>query len=354
MRSRIAIPLALAALSVVAAVSVTSCVAHTPASVPAAGPGLDVQIQTDEADAALAVLAAHRAGRSASGEAWDRLFASEGYRRLRQREHALGRAFEDVTVQAFLAEDSVVAQAPALAAAVADWQRADLRGAARRALAYLPVGTRLRATVYPVIKPQPNSFVFDVEADPAIFLYVDPEVPRAKLENTVAHELHHIGYAAACEGPGDGGERVRTAVTWAGAFGEGLAMLAAAGGPDVHPHAVSGAEERARWDRDVANVEADLRRAEAFFLDVLDERLADPDSVRGAAMSFFGVQGPWYTVGWTMAATVERAYGRDRLVDVLCDPRRLMATHNAAAEAENALGARLPTWSPSLLRRLGT
>ncbi len=181
---------------------------------------------------------------------------------------------------------------------------------------------------------------------------MDPEVSRPKLENTLAHELHHIGYAAACAGPDSTlPARTQTAVRWAGAFGEGLAMLAAAGGPDIHPHAVSGAEERARWDRDVANVNEDLRRVEAFFLDILDERLADPDSVRRAGMSFFGVQGPWYTVGWKMAATIEQEYGRERLIQVMCDPRRLMATYNAAAEAQNARGERLPLWSSSLLAR---
>jgi len=39
--------------------------------------------------------------------------------------------------------------------------------------------------------------------------------------------------------------------SWIGAFGEGFAMLAAAGGPAIHPHAVSSPEERARWDKDV-------------------------------------------------------------------------------------------------------
>jgi hypothetical protein len=43
-------------------------------------------------------------------------------------------------------------------------------------------------------KPQIHSFVYDVRGDPAIFLYLDPEQPPAQFENTVAHELHHIGF----------------------------------------------------------------------------------------------------------------------------------------------------------------
>jgi hypothetical protein len=132
-----------------------------------------------------------------------------------------------------------------------------LEAAARRVLTYLPSQSRIRAKVFPVIKPQTNSFVFDVQTDPAIFLYVDPALGAEQFENTVGHELHHIGLASVA------GEmepalkglppRARAAAEWMGAFGEGMAMLAAAGGPDVHPHAHSSPEDRARWDHDLAN-----------------------------------------------------------------------------------------------------
>jgi hypothetical protein len=48
-------------------------------------------------------------------------------------------------------------------------------------------------------------------------------------------------------------KNARTVSAWLGAFGEGFAVLAAAGGPAVHPHATGTAEDRARWDEDVAN-----------------------------------------------------------------------------------------------------
>ena len=76
---------------------------------------------------------------------------------------------------------------------------------------------------------------------------------------------------------------------------------------------------------DLANAPADLRRVEAFLLDVVDRRVVDPDSISRAAMEFFGVQGPWYTLGWLMGATVERDAGRAAMVGLFCDPVDLLA-----------------------------
>ncbi|GJG85982.1 hypothetical protein tb265_11630 [Gemmatimonadetes bacterium T265] len=349
----------------------------------------DVRVDMGEADAVLAVLAARRAGRPVPDRLWAALAATAGYRRLAAREHAMRRAFSDSAFRAFLHSDALLARDSALAAAVARWRTRDVTAPARRALAYLPPGTRLRATLYPVIKPAPNSFVFDLAHDPAFFVSVDPAVPAATLENTLAHELHHVGYAAAC-GPADAARdstlarrmrrggvdsvaaaRLGDALEWTSAFGEGLAMLAAAGGAGVHPHAASPDSDRARWDRDVANVPTDLPTLDRFFTAILDGRFADgapatPDAVRQAGMAFFGVQGPWYTVGYVMARTIEETYGRRRLLAVLCDPPALMATYNRAVRAAWAAhrpgrtpdpaGGRMPTplprWRDETLTRL--
>lgn len=325
-----------------------------------AGQGADtarlrLRVVTDEADAVLAVLEKRAAGRPVEAVDWARLLGSEGYRRLKEREHAMRRPLDDSTFRAFVLSDSLLARAPALRRTLEAWRRADPSAAASLAFAYLPAGARIHATVYPVIKPRGNSFVFDVERDPAIFLYLDPAVDRAQFENTLAHELHHIGYGTVCDDAfADVPEPTRTALHWLGAFGEGLAMLAAAGGPDVHPHATGPVADRERWDRDVARFGPDLAAVQAFLLDVLDGRLRDAAAIRGKAMSFFGVQGPWYTVGWKMAATVERELGRPRLLAAICDPRRFLAAYDeAAALLERRTGERLARWSSELLRRLG-
>jgi hypothetical protein len=314
----------------------------------------DVRLVMDQADAVLAIV---RAGTAATEEQWRALWNSEGYRRLKQRERALGRAFEDSTFRAFLLSDSMRSREAVLRATVDSWRAADTRAAAARARTYLPAGSVIRARLYPVIKPQTNSFVFELTTDSAaIFMFVDPALTREKLENTLAHELHHVGYAAAC--PDDDRaaftEPVWQVRRWIGAFGEGLAMLAAAGSPEAHPHAVSDAGERARWHRDYAAAPADLRRVEAFFEDILSER-ATGQEITQRAMGFFGdAQGPWYTVGYLMAATIERTLGREALLAVICDPVALLEAYNGAAAEQNARSgtAQLPVWSEGLLEPL--
>ncbi|HEY2025685.1 MAG TPA: DUF5700 domain-containing putative Zn-dependent protease [Gemmatimonadaceae bacterium] len=316
---------------------------------------IDVQIAVDEADAALAILDAQRQGVSPSGADWQRLFGSTGYQHLKEREASMGRGFTDSAFRAFLLSDTLLRRVPALDTTVPRLARVDASAAAQRALGYLPPGTPLRARMYLEIKPRTNSFVFTGrDSVPSIFLYVRPDESPAQLENTLAHELHHIGLNAACPTPAFA--RVSPAegmlLRYLGAFGEGQAMLAAAGSPAVHPHAADDDTIRARWDRDVAHASADIEELSRFFASVLDGRLTSADSVRERAATYYGVQGPWYTVGWLMAATVERELGRPTLVGSLCEPTRFLALYDDAARQANRRRASLPLWSASLLARL--
>lgn len=319
---------------------------------------VNVRVVADEAEAVLAILAKRVAGQAVTEEDWRRLFESEGYVRLKRRELSMHRAFDDVEFKTFVLSDQLAARFQALSDTLARWKKADASDAARRALAYLPKDAYIRAKIYPVIKPRENSFVFDLETDPAIFLYLDPTESREIFENKLAHELHHIGYGTACPSKRTREElahlpqNVQTVILWLGAFGEGFAMLAAAGGPNVHPHAWSRTEDRARWDKDVANFDADLRRVEKFFQDILDNRLSEEERNKVAA-SFYGIQGPWYTVGWKMAVTIERADGRAKLIECMCDQRKLLRTYNQAAAKFNHAGReRLALWSSSFLKAI--
>jgi len=321
-------------------------------------PVLDIRLVTDEADAVLSILQKAKSGQPVADTDWEHLFSSEGYARLKKREQSLKRPFEDEEFRRFVLSTELGARTDALAVTLERWKRANLGEAAARALAYLPAGTAIRVKIYPVVKPKTNSFVFELQTDPSIFLYLNPEMDSAQFENTVAHELHHIGLAAACL-PAYGAEgfkkktaEVRTVLEWIGAFGEGVAMLAAAGGPDVHPHAVSPAPDRERWEKEIANFNTDLKKVEGFFLDVLDGRLKG-EAIREAGFSFFGIQGPWYTVGWKMAVLIEETFGRSKLIDCLCDSAAFLAAYNeAAAKRSNQTGEVLAPWSQEFLKRL--
>src|SRR5262245_54192503 len=155
---------------------------------------VNVRLVTDEAEAVLAVLAKKKTDQPITEADWQRVFQSEGYIRLKKRESSMKRSFDDADFKTFVLSDQVAEQAQALEETLTRWSRADITDAARLALAYLPKQARISAKIYPVIKPQTNSFVFEVKTDPAIFLYLDPAVSREKFENTLAHELHHIGY----------------------------------------------------------------------------------------------------------------------------------------------------------------
>lgn len=135
-----------------------------------------------------------------------------------------------------------------------------------------------------------------------------------------------------------------------GAFGEGFAMLAAAGAPDVPPHATSSPDEGARWDKDMANFNDDLRRVETFFINVLENRLTE-DQIQETSSSFFGIQGLWYTVGWKMSVLIEKTYGRPKLIECICDQRKLLPTYNKAAARNNRASHERPAlWSASLIK----
>lgn len=316
-------------------------------------PRVALTIDADEAELALELIRKRGADATLEEAQWQRLIATAGYRRLKAREKSMGRALEDAEFKGFLQKQGVASVAP-LAATLAEWKKADLAAIGTRVLTYLPEEARIRATVFPVVKPQSNSFVFETASDPAIFLFLDATMTRAQFENTVAHELHHIGFASLPARPPAADAAVQSVREWAGAFGEGFAMLAAAGGPDVHPHACSKPEDRERWDRDVARFDADLAKVERFFLDLLDRKFKTPDAASKAGFEFFGVQGPWYTVGWKMAVTVERHFGRPLLIRAMREPERLLATFNEAAdELEDDEGIQLARWSPELLTRIG-
>ena len=322
----------------------------------AAAERIDLRLDVTEAEAVLGIVARHAAGEAVPEADWQKLFATEPYRRLERRESSLGRSFTEEEFRRFALSADLAARAPALARTLESWRRADLDAAAARVLAYLPPAASIRAAVYPVIKPRDNSFVFETTTDPAIFLYLDPEMSAAEFENTAAHELHHIGLASLTT---EYEKRIRAlpdnarkVAEWLGAFGEGLAVLAAAGSAEEHPMAAFDAEDRIRWDQDSKYVDQQIAELDRFFRDVLEGGFAKPEAVDHVAFTFFGYRGPWYTVGYRMGALVERRFGRPVLLDCLADQRQLLVRYNQVATERNAEGEKIALWSPELLAAL--
>lgn len=317
-------------------------------------PRIQVMVMTDEAEAVLAIAEKVATGAVPDSADWARLLRTEGYVRLKEREAGMNRPIADSAFRAFVLSPELRGRLPALRRALDGWRSLDARAAAARAFAYLPPETVLRARIYPVIKPRTNSFVWDLRGNPAIFFYLDPEVAPAKAENTLAHELHHVGFAQGCPAGSDEAGGPPRARGWLSGFGEGLAVLAAAGGPDVHPHASGPAAERAVWDRDVARWKGDFSALERFFLDVAQGRAGTEQEETAHGFRFISTdsipQGAFYTVGWMMGATIERELGRPALVSVMCDRPAMLRAWNRAATTVNRRdpAARLPLWGDEL------
>jgi hypothetical protein len=319
---------------------------------------VEVKLDSSEARLVLAILAKRKQAKPVTEADWDALFATDPYRRLKIREAAMHRDFTDDDFKKFVLSPELEGQYDALCQTLAAWEKADLRAGGTRVLQYLPAEAAIHVKVFPEIKPRHNSFVFDVDTDPAIFLYLDPKVSQASFDNTVAHEMHHIGLSstdklydkkiAALPAAS------QKAAEWMGAFGEGLAVLAAAGGPEVPPNQYSQPDVQQNWERGMHTFNQDLQSLNEFFLDVVDGRLQG-EAVDQKARTFYGdIQGPWYTVGYKMAALVEKRYGRQALVECMLDRRLLLKRYNQAAEELNGSGREhLALWSSDVLKAIG-
>lgn len=107
------------------------------------------------------------------------------------------------------------------------------------------------------------------------FLYLNPSLSAARFANKVVHESHHIGLDSSSRQQEavlrDLAEPQKKAVRWLGSFGEGEAMLAAAGSPSVHPHAQDdeAARTHGRLDRSPKDVAYTGREAAGLAIPTL-------------------------------------------------------------------------------------
>jgi hypothetical protein len=108
----------------------------------------------------------------------------------------------------------------------------------------------------------------------------------------------------------------------------------------------------------MTNYNQDLRTLDQFFLDVIHGKFKSKNEIDEKAFTFFGAQGPWYTVGYKMAVTIEKQYKRSTLIDCMVDPRKLLVTYNQAArilneqKADSKSAEPLALFSPELIRAI--
>lgn len=334
--------------------------AATSASAQDARARAELSLEPDQARAVLAILTTRASRSPVPDSLWTRLQDAEGYRRAMERERGmderfgLDRGINDASFRTWALSDAALTDLDARTTALAAWETVDVDRAGRRALAYLPAGTRIRGTVYPVVREQTNSFIWDLGTDdPAIFMYVEPGRGASEIEDVLAHELHHIGSAMACtRGPDSVSPAEAAARSWIGGFSEGIAVLAAAGGPDNETHPNDPPEVRDAWAARIDSVEYDIAELEDFFAAVLDGRLSGDEAGR-RGMTFLNrpgaPQAALYTVGWHMASSIEREKGRQAVIDAVCNPVRLLLDYQEIATLP---GSELPTWSPTFLERI--
>lgn len=294
-----------------------------------------------------AVIAALKDGKVTAIEL-STIVATEGYKRLKERELGMKRSFTEEDFAEYLESTQFTWQE--YEQTLNQWSKIDFASLISRAKVYLPTEANIRVTVYPLIKPRPNSFVWDTKNDPAMMIYMNPEESVESVASTIVHEIHHIGYSSCC--PSKEFEtwsesidkRRSTAWNWVAALGEGYAVLAAAI-DRRNPVGFLGTEERAAWNNGMKNMSREFGKLETFFASICEGKLNE-ENARVKAMEFYGLLGPWYTVGFVMATTIEDAFGKAVLFDCYKDPRKVFETYNQAVQK---LGLKYPAWSQEFL-----
>ena len=318
---------------------------------------MGVKLVLDECEAVLEAIEADLTGNSALRDrAVEKVFAAQGYRWLKERESAmgnLGQPFVDSEFEEFVLSAGLKTRFQQLRTAIQDLKHLDLDKLVRQAKEYLPENCAVDSYIVPLIKPLKNSFVYPIDDKIVVFLYLDSQYNRGKTENTIIHELHHVGLGFVYQENSPvlrsaSKPTVREMIKWTQALGEGYAMLAASGGADRHP-SCHDLELKKNWDKRMEFFEADFLRVNQFFADLLNHQYDEEEAMK-RGLEMMGTQGPWYTVGWQVAVTIERVYGRQCLVECIANPTLLFATFNRAAEIYNRDNrVSLPTWSQELI-----
>src|SRR6476469_653795 len=103
---------------------------------PVSSDRISLTLDGSEAEAVLAILNATATQQPVTAEAWQRLWASPPYQRLKKREASMHRDFSDDDFKHFVLSPELAARRQALAQTLDRWKRADLTSAAAKILPY--------------------------------------------------------------------------------------------------------------------------------------------------------------------------------------------------------------------------
>lgn len=328
----------------------------------ASEPGSQIQVTFDsgEAEAALTILDKEAKHTTVSTEDWQKLFSTTGYKELKATEAGHvpdfdGDRFDD-KFKVYLSSPELVAATDRLRTNFQHCARTGLRIAEHRVATYLPPETAVHANIFPVIAPSQRP-AYQIAVGESIFIDLDICNTGAQYTTAVAVQLYRLGAANVLR---DSYSRIsklpvnaQTAAEWTNTFEAGVALLVASGTAQIHPFAWATMEERERWDHKMAGFPDDLKLLDSFFLEIVKGQFKTKEAIAERGDSFFdGEARPWEVVGYKMASVIETRFGRKLLINVLRDPRWLLAIYNQAAEQPNS-AERLPRWSPALLEALG-
>ncbi len=288
---------------------------------------------------------------------WKNLYSSKGYKWLVKRENDMGNEFSKNEFKSFLLDENQINKYENYMKSWELLKNIELDQLLAKTKKYLPEKAKIDTKIIPVIKPKNNSFVHEIKNKLVLFIYLEPGISSAKLENKLIHELHHIGFddIYTPEKYNYLSQRSQKIIEWTNAFGEGFAMLAAAGGPNNHPNKFE-EKSKQKWDSNIKRFNKDFELIEEFFDRILKDDFSSEKELyeRGyELMVNNGGQGSWYTVGWKIAVVIEKILGKEVLLDCMLELTKLYPRYNEAVKNYNEkFNENLKSWSDKIINSL--
>ena len=293
---------------------------------------MSIDLVLDQIKTTINILNKNDKDENITNDDWNSLFTTKGYQMLKQRGKDMDNNFADSGFKEFLLDEETSSYLENYKNSLNRFLDIDLDYLILKTKKYLPQSAEINTAIIPVIKPDPNSFVHSINNRLLLFIYLEPNISKDKLENKLIHEFHHIGLDDIYN-KSDYSHLIDSAqkmIEWTNAFGEGFAMLAAAGGIDKHPNNFS-EESKKLWDKNMKNFNTDFKKIENFRLNILYDNFHNDKEIYNKGFEIMvnnGGQGSWYTVGYKVAKVIEKTANRKVLIDCMDDLTKLYTVYN--------------------------